>query len=673
MTAAKLDITEFPELAGLLRPRVLRDLASFGERHLWISEGPLVVRAGVNARWNRDVDPLCVAPLQAFEDKRWNEVCLCGTPQTAGKTMTITLIILSTLFQHGTSVLYHTPAATLSQAVWMKKIAPALLADRDLRRLIILDRDLAGTKEQRNFTNGTTLYVRGSESRAALAGVTATVVIADDVQAMQTLPEGDHPVDLARERAGSFEHGEGRYLLAGQPGMVDDYLSVKLFGGAFYVPMLPCPHCGLYQMLEWERMVYPDDPEAALTETHMQCARQDCDYKLRSRELGRMLPRHKWVSNPPGVNWVTGKHDGEGALRAEKLAEGLRGVGVADLNDVAVYPETERRTTSAGFWRSAFYWAWSNWGGLAQQYLESAGNPTALINFQKARRGVPYKPPEIDEEKLDQAEIATHVRPGYAAGTVPSWCDVVTVTVDVQSGYVYYLVRGWRKADGESALIQLGTFGRPLSGRDESKEERQQRRVAGITAGLDEVLELCAPGWEVVEEERDQENERAGEQGAAAVPPKIIYAGLGLVDRGYEPNTVGMWWRTKGCGLFKMIKGQKAGQKADLWPLRAELDKRKRPMRFVNVNEAKTILRRLLRILPSQPGYWHMPEYGIHPNTLRAYYRHIASERWNNTLAIPRWEPVDGIRANHFLDCEAYQVSAAIACGVRLLGYGRTG
>jgi hypothetical protein len=70
-----------------------------------------------------------------------------------------------------------------------------------------------------------------------------------------------------------------------------------------------------------------------------------------------------------------------------------------------------------------------------------------------------------------------------------------------------------------------------------------------------------------------------------------------------------------------------------------------------------------MRVPLGEPGHWHMPESGLHANTLRAYARHMASERFDPDAQ--KWI-AEG--ANHAWDCETYNVCAAVACGVKLPG-----
>jgi len=433
-------------------------------------------------------------------------------------------------------------------------------------------------------------------------------------------------------------------LAAGQCGTVDGYLWRSIKAGAYFCPFVPCWNCGTYQLLEWDRLVYPTDSiEATTAGAWMRCADAACEHRITFEELPAMLAEHLWVSCPPETDWVCNPPEGGTTI---------------DRHTASIYPETDRNTNVASFWANGLYWPLGEtWGELAAQFLGCSGDPDKVKNFQQSVWCVPWKEPEVDEEVLTLAEVERHVSAGYRAGTACERADVATCTVDVQSGYAYWLLRAWCRTTGESWLVDLGTEGKPLRGKDDERTQRQ-RRTLGINAALDAVDARVRAGIPVV----DAEGRETG---------RTLPVGLALIDRGFEPDVIASWWVAKGRGRWRMIRGQKAGKSGSIWPIKPRTDKRGRPWREVDVNAAKHVLRKLLRVGAEEDGYWHMPAEGLHPNTVRAYARHMTSERFNRELRVPRWEPVAPGVANHWWDCETYQVSAAIACGVRLVGFER--
>lgn len=616
-----------------VRPKL--SLVEWTRQHIRIVDGPLV-DGGPAIPWSPETFPLQVAPMESLTDRRWSRTILCTAPQAFGKTQCVAIPPLLYAVEYlGVTPVYMAANRDLAAAQWEKKIEPAMRADPDLALLLHDNPDHGGTKTLRHFTNGTSLHMVGSESVGKISGYTSPVIVPDDMQAYPTnLPRFGHPADYILTRSGALPAEQCIHALAGTASTIDDYVWRSLNGSTFFLPFVPCSDCNTYQLIEFDRMVYDEkDPHAAIEDTWMRCAHVGCGHQIRYEELPGMLANHLWASMPPEAKWIT---------------EPVEGGVTIDPATAAICPETDRNTNIAGFWCNAFYWPHGKtWGDHAADWLSRRGDPEKEMDFRQNIEVVAYAEPEVDEERLTIEEMKEHVSDeGYEAGTVPADADCVTVTVDVQSGYVYYLVRAWRQADGTSWLIDLGTFGRPLRGR--SERSVKARRTAGITRGLDSIEAMMQKGWP------------HGDKGRTIKP--IAAA----VDIGFERDIVASWWKAKHRNVWKMIQGQKAGKTGSLWPAKPSTDKRGWPYRTVDVNQAKHLLRRLLRVVKDQPGYWHMPSGGLHVNTLRAYFRHLTSEVFDRTLAIPRWVAYRPGAANHFLDTEVYQLCISRALGVRL-------
>jgi hypothetical protein len=640
-----------PQERRIFAPVERLPLPEWAEACRLITTGPAVGSAGVAIPWSNVVDPLGVPIMEAFEDRRWSLVVIMGSPQASSKTALVINLILSTLVQDRANVFYHNASATAAQDVWRKKIAPALLAAQAagksaLGDLLPLDREEAGTRERRDFANGTCLYMRGSDSRAALAQATAMVTIGDDVQAMGTLPEGDHPADVGMERADAYPREQRRHIHLGQPGMVEDYLSRELFTSTFYMPFVPCLRCRTHQLIEWPRMQYDaTDPAMALADTRMKCANGDCDHLLSHDELPAMLADHRWVSTPPKENWVLNPMPGGTWVK---------------LSKAAVYPETDRKTTVCGFWRSALYWMFAAWAMQAVRAIEAVGHPEQQINVQKRILAIPWKEPEEDTGALTAEMMAEHQQAGHRHGKVPKAADLLTVTADVHNAFIYYIVRAWTRATGDSWLIDAGTIGVHGPRKDEqlSDAQRAARIGSGIRRALDDLWMMCEKGWPVV-----------------GKPGERMHPTLGLVDGRYRPDAVWQFCVRRNTGLgrraWQMIFGKSSSQGAKaIWPKKPHRTKG-RVYREINVDEAKHVLREVLTIPVDRPGAWHT----YSDQDLEAYHRHMIAEhfvvRRRGGKDVKVWEKREGAGANHWWDCEVYEIPAAIACGVKLPGIDR--
>jgi hypothetical protein len=627
----------------LLRPREEISLLDWTERHVLVTEGPLVPGGAEPIPWNSDLFPLQRTIVEAIDDKRWARVYLMTAPQAFGKTQCAALpTLLYALRYREVSVLYCAANLNLAVTQWRRKIEPAMRAEPTLAALIHENPDKGGRTTRRDFTNETSLHCAGADSVGALSGFTVPVVICDDLQAYPaSLPGFGSPADMAFDRSGAYPSEQVTHIGIGTAGAVDDYLWRSMAASALFCPFVPCLTCGTYQLLEFNRLQFDqENVEAARADTWLACAEPDCSHHITFDELPEMLGEHLWVSCPSDADWIT------------KPTEG--GVLLADVRAASVYPDTRRNTSHAGFWCNALYWSLGmTWGERAVEWLGCKGDPTAEQDHQQNVRVVPWQEPEIDEEKLTEEEVLSHIAPGYPAGTVPVDADCVTCTNDVHAGYVWYIIRAWQKSTGTSWLVDMGTEGRPIRNvQDEA--DRRARRAATIPAALDAVDAKCRVGWERIK----PDGEIVGRIGLT----------LGLIDRGFEPDIIGGWWLRHHGGVWHLIRGLEAGKEGSLWPRKPQRDPRGRPYRKVAVNAAKHAVRRCMRVPVGEPGHWHMPASGLHANTQRAYARHMASERFDKTRPTPAWVKITPGVANHAWDDEAYQICAAVACGVKLPG-----
>lgn len=618
-----------------VRPEL--SLSAWSEQHVRITEGPLVEGAG-SIPWSPETFALQRTIMESIEDKRWSRTIGMTAPQAFGKTQCAALpVLLYALAYRRVSAIYMAANAQLAVTQWRKKIEPAMRADPLLATLFFDNPDHGGTNERRDFTNGTSLHMIGSESIGKLSGFTAPVEVCDDVQAYPvSLPRFGHPADYAPSRTEAFPSESVTLVFMGTAGTVEDWLWRSLNGSTFYCPFVPCPRCQTYQLIEFERFVFdPENPQAAKADTWLRCANPDCDHHIVFEELPAMLGQHLWVSMPPGENWI------------QKPPEG--GVRI-DLADADVYPDTRRNTNEAGFWCNAFYWPLGkNWGERVAEWIGMKGDPDKERTWQQNILVRPWEEPELDQDRLTAEIVAEHKTDGHHYQTVPAEADVVTVTCDVHARFLYYVVRGWRRRDGETWLVDAGTLGvhGPAKGEKLSDAEHTARVGSAIQEALNDLWDMEHKGWP---------------HGSG-----VIHARLVVIDTGYRPDAVAPFCMRAGAAKWRMIKGK--AEMPSILPDKISRPQRGYPLRIIGVDSAKHKLRDLMSIPRGRPGYWHM----YSDKDLGTYFRHMASERWEprtNTKGheIMAWCKVKNAGPNHWWDCETYQIAAGMMAGVRFLG-----
>jgi len=647
----QLELFEADERAAFQPVEPLR-IYEWAPQFVQITEGPLIGQHGTSVAWSADTFPLQTTPMRALDDPRWSRVCLLTAPQAFGKTLSTAVPTLLHGVQHRqVPVMYVAGNADLANSQWKTKIKPAMLASPKLRSLIPDNTDLAGNRLQRDFTNGTCMHTVGSESIGNLSAKTSPVIICDDVQAYGTLPKLGHPADYAATRTGSYPLDAITMVYIGTATTQEDWLWQAMAASALFVPFLPCPKCGTYQMIEFDRFVFEPDPNAAIAETWMRCANAKCDRRITFDDLPAILTRHVWASMPPDEQWVTQPTEG--------------GVTI-DRDTADLYPNTSRPTHAAGFWCNAFYWPWGRtWGEWAAEWLLRAGNPDSRQDFQQNVQVIPWVEPSADEDAMTAEEIAGHAVTGHHWKTVPADAGVqdgdgaVVVTADVQAGYVWYLVQAWQRSNGRSWVIEAGKFGRKLESITRelpTKRDRTELYKSRVMQALEGLWRKESDGWPIVAP--------TGELVGTA------HASWCLIDCGYLRETVQMFCKLRNGGQARgkwlPVEGSqaKARGKAPVWPGTTRPTREKKTRRLYwecNTNRAKLWVRDILAIPPGEPGSMALPN--DMPAKIRDWYcKHLCAEEWDAGRGT--WKVVS--RENHLLDAEAMQMAGCLAADVRL-------
>lgn len=665
------------EARDFVRRRPL-SLTEWCERRLKITDGP-ISDAGGGVPFSVDLFPPQAAVLDAIENPRFNVVVLMSAPQTFGKTLIAAEApALHAIQQRRVSAMYVAATRELAVTQWRKKFKRAIDADPELAALVPENPDFAGTKDRRDFVNGTSLHMVGAESIGSLSGYTSPVIICDDCHAMpENIPGYGHPADYAESRSRAFPAESVTRIMLGTASTIESWLYRTLKGSTFYVPFVPCPGCGWYQMIEFERLCYDSaDPVAAAEECWLRCAHEKCTHEIRFDELPEMLDAMLWVSMPEDADWISGgggsadSADAEDVERAgPDLRQSAKSADAPCFRDaqkagLRVYPETDRRTTRAGFWANALYWPHGmTWGEHAAEFVACVGDPDMLKTFYQNTLTRPWREPE-SEGDLTPEILGEHKTPGHAWRTVPDEVDLVTMSVDVHSSglrCLYCEVLGWRLADGTNWLIDAGTIGLhgPRKTERLGEAERWARWGAAIDGGLADAYEMERHGW----------------------PHKggVIRAGLVLVDGGHRKDRVGpfcwtrtdtgpvrgrKWWMIRGDGGERQII-----ERAGAGRVRVQSPKGGFPYLRIGTDTAKHRLRDMLGVPRDHPGYCHF----YVDRDLAAYFRHLSSEtaelvRTPSGGQKMKWVLRAKGGANHWLDCRVYNIAAALLCGVRFVG-----
>lgn len=270
-------------------------------------------------------------------------------------------------------------------------------------------RDARNTIDTKEFDGGT-LYITTAGSAANLAEVPARYIYGDEVDRWEASvdKEGD-PVELAEARGSTFGRN-AKFYYSSSPTIEGASKINELFLQGdqrhYYVA---CPHCGMHQVLEWERMVITRDGET-VTDAQYACAESTC-----------------------------------GALIDESAkAEFLRDREAGGVAEWRAHAKGDGETVS--FTLSALYapLGWVSWVSLAKQYDKAKraldkGDPEPMQVFYNTRLARCW---DNAQERVKYSDLQERAE-DYRLRTAPRGVLILTASVDVQHNRLELKIVGW--------------------------------------------------------------------------------------------------------------------------------------------------------------------------------------------------------------------------------------
>lgn len=276
-------------------------------------------------------------------------------------------------------------------------------------------RDKRNTLDTKEFDGGT-LYITTAGSAANLSEIPARYIYGDEVDRWEVSvdQEGD-PVELAENRTSTFGRNAKIYY-SSSPTLDGASRIADLFAVSdqrhYYVP---CPHCGTYQVLIWERLHARADGSAAYACT-------ECDALIEEREKTAFLASGEWRAHAQG--------DGE----------------------------------TVGFNLSALYapLGWVSWAGLAKQHAKAKqkreqGDPEPMQVFYNTRLAKTWKD---DQATTGHQELQARAE-DYRLRSVPTGVLILTAAVDVQHNRLELQIVGWGEGLERWVLDYQAIYGDP--------------------------------------------------------------------------------------------------------------------------------------------------------------------------------------------------------------------
>lgn len=371
-------------------------------------------------KWRNERTPYLVGIMDAACESGVHEVCVMCSSQV-GKTESESNILGRQIDIDPCPILFLQPTLEMAQTYSKDRFAP-MIRDTPVLREKVADfksRDKNNTILHKNFPGGQVTFA-GANSPASLASRPVRIVLADEIDRypLSAGTEGD-PVNLARKRTATFWNW--LVILVSTPTIKGVSRIEKAFAKSdqrkYFVP---CPHCGHYQVLGWERIEYADkDRDNADPRGGVFYICEKCDRPTGEPHKTNMLRLGQW-----------------------------RATAVSKDNSV-------------GFYLNELYSPWRKWSDIALDYEAARLDPYQFRVWYNTSLGLPF---EVAEgEKLEWERLYNRsLNSAYSQNQVPQDCLLLTAGVDVQGDRLEVAVWGYGR-DMQSWLIRYEVIlGDPL-------------------------------------------------------------------------------------------------------------------------------------------------------------------------------------------------------------------
>jgi phage terminase large subunit GpA-like protein len=389
---------------------------------------------------------------------------------------------------------------------------------------------------------------------------------------------------------------------------------------------VPCPRCGGYQLLTFERIRFSSSGSMTADELERtESARYECEFCgefLPEGEKKWMLDRGLWV---PSAQKIEETLD----IKSRELVDRAALIG-ADRWTPSL-AGAKPRTRHRGYWLPCYYSPWRSFSQILAKFLRVKDDPPALRVVKNQWFAEPW---EEAVNVADVDELRKKTINAHPEERIPDRALVLLGGADVQADAIHYVLRAFGEHE-ESWLIREGTC--------ETFEELD--RIAFLT-----LYERC--------------------DGSKQPPLRCSYL---AVDSGYRTDEVYDFSLALDPEVV-VVKGRDAMPEKHRLSLIDYYPNGKRDpagVKLVHVNTSffKSKLNRLMQKRGGDVGAWH-----LHDQVSEEYLRQVTAEHQVYERGKGRggkgqyfWKPKAEGRANHKLDCEVYVLALADLKDVRSL------
>lgn len=358
--------------------------------------------------------------MEQFRDNSVREFFLAKSSQT-GVTLALLIGLAYTVVHNPRNAIYAINSREEAKKISKQRIQPMLRDCGDTKHIVAKEEAADNMSNMTMHLGPMVLHLIGSFTAGPFRNKSVAWGILDEYDAHPENIEGEgSSLDLLRSRLKAVRNS--KLFCLSKPTMADKGIWPEYMTGTQHKLFVPCPHCGLKQVLEFERLQFshcrePDgtwDVDRILKETYYLC---EAGCHIEERHKRKMVLDGEWRA--------TAKPNKSGKVSAH----------ISDL-----YSQ----------------FASARWGVLVQEFLDSKKTTEKLRTFYNERLGKPY------EDKAGR--VAEHHvlarRGGYMRGHVPVECAAALMAVDVQESTLKWVKCGIAKPNLD---LYVSDYGEVLS------------------------------------------------------------------------------------------------------------------------------------------------------------------------------------------------------------------
>ena len=418
-----------------------------------------------------------------------------------------------------------------------------------------------------------------ANSPTDLASWSVPVVVMDEIDKYKKKSGNEaSPLKLAEERTKNWP-GKRKMFFWSTPTLKTGHIySLYESADVRYEYRVPCPFCGEYQPLVFKQIKFDSTKPSYYVEQHAHYECCKCHGAITDKYKAEMLKKGRWEP----------------------------------LNEVDGTPK------SIAFGLNSAYSPWVTFGQMAAEFLKSKDNPLLLMNFVNSWLGEPWE----NKSGTLEAEVVLKRKTTCPMSIVPSWAQLLCGGVDVQQGYLYWIIRAW----GANLTSQVVAYGRCIT--------------------FDELEKIMDTIW-------------VGEDGKTRY--RVFRYGI---DSGFRTEEVYDYcWRHRDIAI-PMKGSSKAMMQLYTTTNVAPRFEGQAPLqlRIVNGDMYKNDIANRLAY-PIGKGAWM-----LNADCDVEFVEQITSEqRIITETGRETWVPKKSTSQNHWLDCSVYEFCTADICNVRFL------